>query len=107
MFEQLDAIIKRHFHDGAKLNEAKELFAMRIDSRRALEATSDVNQFLGLLKRRGLYNADEFYAVRLFMKLIDEPEFNRLAEEHERVLQTRPPAEPSNIYGTRPPVVEL
>lgn len=100
-FERLDRIIKQHFLDESALCEAKELMSEWIDSNRQLEAISNVSQLLAVLRRRGLYKSEEFTAFRLFMKLIDGVEFNRLAEQHQLLLQSRPLSEPSNVYGTQ------
>lgn len=85
--------------ESALIKELKELFAERIESNRLLEKVNSVEQFLHLLKRRGLYGPEEFYAFRVIKKIISNSEFDNLVEQHKRLLNGHIPSKLENQYG--------
>lgn len=86
-YDTLTAYIKAAFQENdSLLNDAKELWAESIQSVRQLESIETVDQFLKLLYKRGLFGPDNDIGFRMFMKIIQDNDFERMAKDHNNLI---------------------
>lgn len=99
-FEKIDQYIRLSVNNESLLDETKELLRSWI-SNRQMENITNIDDLLGLLRRRGSYNQEEFTVLKAFKKIIPDPIFEDMVEHHRQLLQSEASTNPRNEYGTR------
>lgn len=99
-FEEIDRCIRSELNDESLFAESKMIWGEI--SNRQMENAKDIDQFLKLLKRRGMYNAQEYVALRMFKKVIQNARFHDLVEKHQFLQQQHQQSsmcEKKNLFG--------
>lgn len=104
-FQKLNKSILTYYNnnkDDSPMRDAREFFSSFINSTRQLEKCVKIEDLLRLLRRRGFFNPYDRNTLRIFVKFINDENYEKLVSEHYELLNSSEAEEEEpvrNIYG--------